>query len=206
MSWGKDTWKNFFQTDWFTPPFLVTCQSLSWSKTANLLRYVKYQRNLRLDPILSEINPKHSRATIVKPFNYQTISHTYFYQVVTYSGFRLTLPVHFLYLHACYRSCPTHPPSCNFIAIFEVKKQLWSSSVCNGLHSPVTAFLLSPNTLLSTFSQTHSLYALPLRRGTKFHSNVKRLSRSACPDLKVLTAANTRWRKRRQDSSRVQTN
>jgi hypothetical protein len=69
--------------------------------------------------------------------------------------------VHFTLLsHTCHMPRPPHSPWLDLtcLMISENEYKLWSSSLCNFLHSPATSSLLGPNILLRTlFSNTLSL-------------------------------------------------
>jgi hypothetical protein len=67
--------------------------------------------------------------------------------------------VHFTFpSHACHMPCLPHSPWLDLISGIWGEYKLWSSSLCNFLHSPVTSPLLGPNILLRTlFSNTLSL-------------------------------------------------
>ena len=68
--------------------------------------------------------------------------------------------------HICYIPCPSHSWFDDLDSISWV--QIWSSSLCSILQSPVTSFLLGPNVILSTlFSNTLSLCSSPSVRFTE---------------------------------------
>jgi uncharacterized membrane protein len=70
--------------------------------------------------------------------------------------------------------CPAHLDLI-CLMIFGEQFKLWSSSLCNFLHSPVTSSLLGPNILLSC-SQIPSVCALTVTWETNFHTNTKQLT------------------------------
>jgi len=60
----------------------------------------------------------------------------------------------------------------NLITLTGEGNKLWSSSLCNFFHLPITSSILDTNILLSTlFSNT--MYALHLGQVTKFHTHIK---------------------------------
>jgi hypothetical protein len=67
--------------------------------------------------------------------------------------------------------CPSHPPWSNYVWW---GVQIWSSSLCSFLQSPVISSLFGPNILLSTlFSNTLSLCSSLVRLATCHHSTAR---------------------------------
>jgi hypothetical protein len=64
------------------------------------------------------------------------------------SGFPIRILYAFLFPHACYTPCPSHPLIILIIPGEQYK--LWSSSLCSFLHPPITSSLFGPNVLLIT--------------------------------------------------------
>jgi len=61
----------------------------------------------------------------------------------------------FNFSHACYVPCQFHSPWFAHLAIYGEEYKLWSFSLCNFLHPPVTSSILGLNILLCTlFSDT----------------------------------------------------
>jgi hypothetical protein len=54
--------------------------------------------------------------------------------------------------------------------------KLWSSSLCNVMHSPVTQSSLVQILSLEPCSQTPSVYVLPLMWGATFHTHTRQLA------------------------------
>jgi hypothetical protein len=69
-------------------------------------------------------------------------------------------------------STPLFLPDLITLIIFGEAYKLWSLSLCSLLQPHATSFLLGPNILLSTlFSDTLTIYTLPLVWETKFHTH-----------------------------------
>jgi hypothetical protein len=75
-------------------------------------------------------------------------------------------------------TCPAHLIRLDLICLMTSggEYKLWTYSLRNFLHSPVILSLLGPKFFSETYSQTLSVYALPLAWETTFHAHTKQLA------------------------------
>jgi hypothetical protein len=84
-----------------------------------------------------------------------------------------------LRLSPIHAKCPTHLIPLDLLILVMLCEEYKScnSSLCSFFHLPVTSFLCGPNILLSTLSQTPSVYVPPLKSETKFHAHTQVLTK-----------------------------
>jgi len=70
--------------------------------------------------------------------------------------------------HLCPTACTTNCVYFYWPTIFDKESEMWISSLCTFLHTPVTFRVLARNVFLNTFSETASMYVSPLAWETNF--------------------------------------
>jgi hypothetical protein len=118
-------------------------------------------------PILRQVHPVHTLPAILLEVHFGPSCHL---RLDLPSGiFTSGFPTKTLYTFTSSpmrATCPVHLILLYLICLMIPGDNLWSSPLCNFLHSPIT----------SPCSETPSVCTFPLMRETKFHTHIKQLA------------------------------